>query len=141
LTRADRQRVLAAAARLPHRSVSDGHGDLLDGLKVELRDFSDPNHIVSVDPRRAGGGVYAFDDVQPGEYLVRVTLLDAEFNAFDIRHDWSDDPTHPSNPVWVDRQVTLKPNQYQARLDFLFTEDDTTRASRKWGTRTSTTWR
>ena len=49
--------------------VSDGHTDPLDGLKVELRrldEAADPNQIVSGDPRRVDGGIYAFDDIAAG---------------------------------------------------------------------------
>jgi hypothetical protein len=103
-------------------TVSDGHDDPLDGLKVQLRrldDVADPNQVLDGNPRRVGGGIYAFDAVQPGDYIVRVTLVDDEWKAFDVRNGWP-----ASDPAWVDREVVVGSVEKQVKLTFPFTGDD-----------------
>jgi len=111
-------------------TVTDDHQNPLDGIQIELRDpNSDPNQP---DPKALGparqmeGGLYGFDDVKPGEYLVRVTLKNVEWNAFDVRHD-----DGASAPEWVERSVTI--GDQQVRLSFSFSEDDVTNSSAESG--------
>lgn len=88
--------------------VDDGHGNALRGLKVELRTMGgDP--ITDKVPVNRIGGSYAFNDVAPGDYRVRATLIDndvkeGEVPSFEIRHIVEQDI-----PVWVETLVKVPP--------------------------------
>ena len=77
-------------------TVTDGHGDELHGLAVELRDIDDSTKILYGNPLNRVGGQYLFDSIPPGRYALRATLVDKESNAFEIRHDYPAD-----EPVWA----------------------------------------
>lgn len=89
--------------------VDDGHSNPLKGLKVELR--TEDGDVVDDRPIHTAGGSYAFETVAPGDYRVRVTLIDASGGplavpSFDIRHEAEFD-----DPVWIERSFTLQPNE------------------------------
>lgn len=85
--------------------IDDGYDHPLKGLKVELRTLQD---VVAYDqPVNSEGGSYAFDSVVPGDYLVRITLIDTADSTgitpdFEIRNGL----TEP-DAVWIEKRVEV----------------------------------
>lgn len=99
--------------------VTDENGNPLDGLKVELFDFDDHNIQIDEIPKNLEGGHYVFENVLTGDYLVRATLTNTEWNAFEIRHD---DFLTSEQPVWMETYLGfLAANQ---TFSFTFANDD-----------------
>ena len=92
--------------------ISDGHGNPLKGMNVELRRA---DHTVLDDqPINTTGGTYVFEDaLAPGVYILRATLVDRCLDpcvaAFDIRYG-----PGPDEPVWFEWRVTVTSNQNQS---------------------------
>ncbi len=89
--------------------VDDDHNHPLKGLKVELRTLE--GVVVHDRPINTAGGSYAFEDVAPGEYRIRATLVDYSGGpgaepSFDVRHE-----AEFEEPVWVERNLTLLPGE------------------------------
>jgi len=84
-------------------AVEDGHGNPLEGLKVELLTT---DHVVLVTHPDSSGGDYFFNGVTPNDYLVRISLTDDSVApAFDIRH--SPDPSASDKPVWIEYRIKV----------------------------------
>ena len=113
-------------------TIEDGHGDLLDGLKVELRRRSD-GVLLDNAPVNSGNGRYVFEKpVAAGDYTLRAILTDncrtaGCTPAFDIRYapeaaepvriDWKITVT-AANPQLFRVRVTVRPcNDRLQRLD------------------------
>lgn len=88
-------------------TIEDGHLNPLKGLKVELLRHSD-GELLSDRPINTAGGTYVFDPAPaPGEYEVRVTLVDrckpdGCVPAFDVRYAQA-----PAEPVRADFLVNF----------------------------------
>ena len=94
-------------------TVTDGHGDELRGVKVELRDYDNQDVIKYQSPENGSGGQYQFDDAVPARYALRVTLEDSDREEFDVRH------TYPSSdPVWAERTVVIPPGATHIDIKF-----------------------
>ena len=105
-------------------TVTDGHGDELRGVPVEVRDATNPDLILYGNPLNSSGGQYLFESVPPGKYRVRVTLDDKESMAFEVQHD-----RPASGAVWVERAIVVPPDQHKVAIDFQFTDIDIANSS------------
>jgi dipeptidyl aminopeptidase/acylaminoacyl peptidase len=85
--------------------LDDGHGNPLQGAKVELR--NPDGTPVDASPINTVGGTYVFEnDITPGEYVLRATLVDnagasGSPPAFDIRYRET-----ATEPVWIEKRFT-----------------------------------
>src|SRR5262249_42438078 len=94
-------------------TVTDGHGDELHGLVVELRDFADANTVDYAHPANPTGGNYLFEGVAPGRYRLRARLDDAESSAFEVRHGYP-----RAAAEWAEREVVLAAGVEKLAIDF-----------------------
>ena len=93
--------------------VSDGYGNGLDGLRVELRDVDHPYDVVDGTPRNVEGGTYLFEDALPGRYRVRVTLVEDEGDSFEILY------TYPADEaVYAEREIDVPSDAIQSDFGF-----------------------
>lgn len=98
-------------------TISDGHGNGLDGLLVDLR-RDDDNGVVDSGPVNTSGGVYSFLDVPPGRYRVRATLSDLKSQGFQIHY------TYPAeDPVWAERQILVPADAEVVEARFTLDQD------------------
>src|SRR6185369_15066151 len=91
--------------------ISDGHGNPLKGMRVELRRTN--GDLLDNQPINTVGGKYVFEQgLVPGNYVARATLVDrcpeCDEAAFDIRY-----APGPDGPVWVEWRVTVQSSQTQ----------------------------
>ncbi len=87
-------------------TIDDGHGNVLNGLKVELRTLD--GTPLDAEPINTAGGRYVFENgIPPGDYVLRATLIDHagapdSTPAFDIRHAGTS-----AEPAWIDHGFTM----------------------------------
>ena len=98
-------------------NVTDGRVHELHGAVVELRDSINPEVVAYSNPLNSSGGQYLFDGVAPGRYLVRVTLDDAQSDAFEVRHDFPADKA-----AWAQRSILIPAGSEKVEKDFAFND-------------------